>query len=478
MAAPVNEPLLKEQLAAIGAVRAWSPGLLPALDALARSADEFAPYRVNPVRFARARVADVQESIHLFLVAAKHGLFSMHWDLLCSGCGDLVERFDSLSFMHSTYHCGICQTTYEASLEDSIEISFSLSSAIRDLAPHHPETLSAEDFYYRWLFNPGGLVPDGRRYTDFIREHVRLVTLLPPGDRAERDMLAVEGVLTGYDGHTKTGFWTEVKGAPATERQPITFTLKEGGYEPSAGALRPGPVRVTLVNPTPRPASAFLFFATSGMPQHPTAYAPFLSARKLFTTQLFRELFRGELLGGTESLTARDLTFLFTDLTGSTALYEKIGDVKAYALVHQHFDTLHAIVGRREGAVVKTIGDAVMATFAEPGAAVAAAGDMLDDIDAFNRARGAEELVLKIGVHRGPCIAVTSNERLDYFGQTVNLAARVQALAGPEEVVITDDVMRAEGVSGLVKRYAVTGDVATIKGMAQPVAIHRLREPA
>lgn len=488
MAAPLNEPLLREKLEGVGAVGSWSPGLIPALDALARGTDEFAAYRVNPIRFAgalegrgasgaRARVAAPQECIELFLVAARQGLFTMQWDLLCSGCGDLVERFDALSFMHSTYHCGVCQTTYETTLEDSIEVSFTLSPAVRDLAPNHPESLSPEDYYYRWLFNPGGLVPDGRRYVDFIREHVQAVVFVPSGGTVERDLAARPGVLTGYDGVRKTGFWIEVKGEPVAAPQPLELAIADGGWEASAGAVRPGPVHLTMRNRGSRLASGFLFCADPGMPQHPTGYQPFLSAKKLFTTQLFRDQFRGELLGGTDSLTARDLTFLFTDLTGSTALYEKIGDVKAYALVHQHFDTLHAIVRRGEGAVVKTIGDAVMATFGEPAAAVAAAGAMLDAIDGFNRARGQEALVLKIGVHRGPCIAVTSNDRLDYFGQTVNLAARIQALAEPEEVVVTDDVLRAEGVAGQVTRYAVVGDTVSIKGVARPVPVHRLRKP-
>ena len=62
----------------------------------------------------------------------------------------------------------------------------------------------------------------------------------------------------------------------------------------------------------------------------------------------------------------KDITILFTDLKGSTALYERIGDLKAFSLVHRHFDSLEQVINNHNGAIVKTIGDAVMATFLNP----------------------------------------------------------------------------------------------------------------
>src|SRR6185312_3715437 len=97
------------------------------------------------------------------------------------------------------------------------------------------------------------------------------------------------------------------------------------------------------------------------------------------------------------------LTFLFTDLKGSTALYDRVGDIKAYDLVREHFDLLNKIVAAEEGAVVKTIGGV--------------------GHDGKDEGQG-EDLLLKIGIHEGPCLAVMLNDRQDYFGQTVNIAAR------------------------------------------------------
>ena len=82
----------------------------------------------------------------------------------------------------------------------------------------------------------------------------------------------------------------------------------------------------------------------------------------------------------------------------------------------------------RHGAIVKTIGDAVMAVFDNPVEATSAALEMIDALNEFNHTI-SQELILKVGIHRGHSMAVTDNERIDYFGQSVNIAARVQGLA-------------------------------------------------
>ena len=178
----------------------------------------------------------------------------------------------------------------------------------------------------------------------------------------------------------------------------------------------------------------------------PLHFAPFLSGKRLLTTQTFRDLFRSEVIRGHEGLGVKDVALLFTDLKGSTALYDRIGDLNAFALVQQHFDRLLDVTVRHNGAIIKTIGDAVMAAFLKPSDAVQAALDMRSEIAAFNEHQHDKSLILKIGVHKGAAIAVTLNERLDYFGQTVNIAARVQNLADADEIFVSQDVYEATGV--------------------------------
>src|SRR6516164_7440649 len=168
---------------------------------------------------------------------------------------------------------------------------------------------------------------------------------------------------------------------------------------------------------------------------------PFLNAKRLLSNQTFRDIYRTDTLGVDQRLKITSLTFLLTDLKGSTELYERVGDLAAFDLVREHFRTLNDIVATEGGAVVKTIGDAVMATFLTPDHALAAALKMREAMRRLNETHGREDLLLKIGIHEGPCLAVSLNERQDYFGQTVNIASRVQGLAMSRSILATAPVV-------------------------------------
>jgi class 3 adenylate cyclase len=171
----------------------------------------------------------------------------------------------------------------------------------------------------------------------------------------------------------------------------------------------------------------------------------------------------------------KQVTFLFTDLKGSTKLYSRLGDLNAYALVREHFGRLFRVVVKHDGAVVKTIGDAVMAAFARPTDAVKAALEMLAEVRHLNAERGSDDIGLKVGLHCGSSIAVTSNDSLDYFGQTVNIAARVQALADYDEVYLSETLYSLPGVSELLADWQVTSSDAHLKGIDEEVHVYRVR---
>jgi class 3 adenylate cyclase len=160
---------------------------------------------------------------------------------------------------------------------------------------------------------------------------------------------------------------------------------------------------------------------------------------------------------------------LFTDLKGSTELYSRMGDMRAYRLVGEHFGLLREVVASHSGAVVKTIGDAVMASFPTPAPALEAAKLMNSEIAKVG------DLELKIGLHAGPCIAVDLNDRLDYFGQTVNIAARVQAIADSRQIVCTDPVRDAPGSAEVIAGLSPIGkrELAALKGVAGQVGVWR-----
>ena len=202
----------------------------------------------------------------------------------------------------------------------------------------------------------------------------------------------------------------------------------------------------------------------------------FLTAKRLLTNQTFRDIYRTDTLDVDQRLKITSLTFLFTDLKGSTDLYERVGDLVAFDLVKEHFRILHEIIAAESGAVVKTIGDAVMATFATPDRAIAAALRMRDAMLSLNERHRSEDLLLKIGIHEGPCLAVTLNDRQDYIGQTVNIASRVQGLAVSRSILATGSVVDHPQVSELLETDGIkpTQRRMPLRGIAEELAVYEI----
>jgi class 3 adenylate cyclase len=133
-------------------------------------------------------------------------------------------------------------------------------------------------------------------------------------------------------------------------------------------------------------------------------------------------------------------------------------------------------VAQNHGALVKTIGDAIMAVFIDPLHAVAASLDILQAIRAYNAGHPSQPLVLKMGIHQGACIAVTLNERLDYFGSVVNLAARLESQSQGDDVVISDAVANDPAVAECLRKTGVRIEpfATTLKGFAESFSLRRL----
>ena len=154
-----------------------------------------------------------------------------------------------------------------------------------------------------------------------------------------------------------------------------------------------------------------------------------------------------------------------------------MGDATAYNLVRDHFSFLSDRVQRNHGFVVKTVGDAVMAAFSRPDDAVRAALAIQDDVASFNSARGgksATPIVLKLGLHAGSCIAVTTGDVLDYFGATVNIAARLEHQCHGGEVIVSEAVAKdAETGAALADRTQIE-ETAMLRGVSAPVRFVRV----
>jgi class 3 adenylate cyclase len=236
-------------------------------------------------------------------------------------------------------------------------------------------------------------------------------------------------------------------------------------------AMQPGPLRLSVENKSDVRALPTLWIANHTLHDLLGKRRPFLTAKRLLSNQTFRDIYRTDTLDVDQGLKITSLTFLFTDLKGSTALYDRVGDLVAYDLVREHFRVLNEIVAGQGGAVVKTIGDAVMATFPSPDRALAAALRMRESVRALKK-----DLLIKIGIHEGPCLAVTLNDRLDYFGQTVNIAARVQGLANERAIFATKPVVEHPQVAKIIEanKLVPAEQLAALRGVADKMTVFQI----
>jgi class 3 adenylate cyclase len=264
-----------------------------------------------------------------------------------------------------------------------------------------------------------------------------------------------------------------MKGEPTKERRNLSLVFDRSHRHSETLTLQPGPIRIQVENHAEVRTLPSVCVAGEALHALLGRRRPFLTAKRLLSNQTFRDIYRTDTLDVDQRLKITSLTFLFTDLRGSTELYERVGDLAAFDLVRTHFKVLNEIVAAEAGAVVKTIGDAVMATFPTPDRAVAAAMRMRDAMRALNEERGSEDLLLKIGIHEGPCIAVNLNERQDYFGQTVNIASRVQHLATSREIFATGSVLDDPRASSLLTDRGLNpmAHNVTLRGIANEISI-------
>lgn len=203
------------------------------------------------------------------------------------------------------------------------------------------------------------------------------------------------------------------------------------------------------------------------------------SALALINRPVFRENLGVQVLPPNQSLGVEKLAVLFSDLKGSTALYERMGDGRAYRLVSDHFQVLFDAVEKHGGSAVKTIGDGVMGTFFTPQDALQGITQVVDGMRELNRRAGLTgrtRLRLKLGLHVGSCIVVTLNNRLDYFGTTVNIASRLNNLSNGTDVLVSEAVLQDEAARQLAANMgSVEALSTTLRGLSQPTNLYRIR---
>jgi class 3 adenylate cyclase len=425
------------------------PGTVAAIERLVRDGEDRELSRINVVNFATRRGLDEEHVIAAFLHAARLGLFEMSWNVLCPGCGGVLDANATLkSVNREEYVCGLCAAGYKPTLDEMVEVTFTVSDRIRRIAAHDPSRLPFGEYFRQVFWSSGVDVPDD--FDALIRDITLESIELPPGEKAILSLQLPPEFAIVFDPVTHSAQFLDVKGEPTRTRQNVSVVFNKVHAPTGTTILQPGPLRLSLENRSDMRVLAGIWVAGQKLHDLLGRRRPFLTAKRLLTNQSFRDIYRTDTLDVDQRLKITSLTFLFTDLKGSTELYERVGDLVAFDLVRAHFRILNEIVASEAGAVVKTIGDAVMATFPTPDRALAAALRMREAMTNLNDERKREDLLLKIGIHEGPCLAVMLNDRQDYFGQTVNIASRVQNLAVSRSIFATGPVVEHPQASALL----------------------------
>ncbi|MEJ7602159.1 MAG: DUF5939 domain-containing protein, partial [Kofleriaceae bacterium] len=352
-----------------------------------RTADDVDLHRIQILERARVWNLPEHELLRVALHATRAGLLTLSWDTVCPHCRGVRDQNPTLAQLRAQSHCDACQVTFSTDREEAVEVTFHVHSSIRDI----PDQVycSAEPAK---------------------KDHIRLQWTVPPRSEVRVAPHLAPGRYTMWRNHTG-GWYLDiddagehiVRWAPHAEG-----TIVKGAPE----------MTLELVNDTSEPERFRIERATWS--DHA------LRAGQLLSFQEFRDLFSAEYIGADVRLGVGEQTLLFTDVVGSTAFYATRGDPAAFVEIKRHFDEVFAIVAEHRGAVVKTIGDAVMATFVDPLDSVRASKKIHDT---FHPTRADTPIRLRISLNTGPCIAVRLNANADFFGGTVNIAAKLQAMA-------------------------------------------------
>ncbi|HHB93511.1 MAG TPA: adenylate/guanylate cyclase domain-containing protein, partial [Thioploca sp.] len=250
---------------------------------------------------------------------------------------------------------------------------------------------------------------------------------------------------------TKSRGILTVSGEETNELQEFSIEQLANKFDITKLQACPGKIKINLTNSISSPAGLVVF--KDDLPQKPLP--PRLSGLELIHYPEFHTLFGKQVLSNREQMRVAAVTTLFTDITGSTEMYERLGDIVAYNVVRDHFDILFSNIEQQGGTVIKTIGDAVMASFTNNKAALISIVNALEEFDQYNEQNINRQVNIKTGIHRGQTILVNLNDRLDYFGSTINKAARIQAVASSGEICFSEQVYQDNNFIQTIKKLGI-----------------------
>jgi class 3 adenylate cyclase len=325
--------------------------------------------------------------------------------------------------------CGPCGIDFKTDAENAIEITFNV----------HPSIRTVPRLFY-CAAEPS------------TKLHIKLAQRVAAESKRSVELALPRGTYRLRVGSDRRGAIVRVEDDAADgEGTPVAWTPSFADEIRDARS----PLLLELDNPTDA-EQTFIVEDTRWQ-------ADALQPARLFTFQSFLDLFSKEYIAADIQLAVGQQTIVFTDMVGSTVFYSTRGDPDAFMEVKRHFAEIYEEVRRHDGAVVKTIGDAAMAAFAHPLDGLRAAAAIQKR---FHDARTDTSIRLHASLHVGPCIAVNLNSGIDYFGNTVNVAAKLQALSDAGQVALSKPVLDAAGVADWIREQGIELEHVTLEHAA------------
>ncbi len=392
--------------------------------------------RIRPFELAGKWNVDRYKALTTFIFATKSGILDLHWTVLCPNCRGVSSDALTLSELKSEAHCDTCKIDYGADFSSSIEARFTLHPSIR---------VTRHDTYC--IGGPANMP-----------QIVSQFRVQPSHAHSEILELAI-GTL-----RLRT-FQTEeihtIRVTESSSHSNITAVTEEGRLRFSPNEVQSGKIKIDVNNRLSREVLVIL--------ERESWKDNAATAAIVTSLQEFRDIFPSEAVAPGAELGIASIAILFTDLKGSTALYNTIGDTKAFEFVQNHFRFLTESVARQHGGILKTMGDAIMATFATGKDAFISAIEMQTKWSEFLREYGKyDEIALKIGIHEGSAIVINNKGKLDYFGTTVNVAGRLQKYAQGHDIILTEELVSSEELNELLPKgieCSIESFPAELKGL-------------
>ncbi|HKG53492.1 MAG TPA: DUF5939 domain-containing protein [Anaerolineales bacterium] len=417
------------------------PSLMTRLEDFLDRSDELSIQRIRPYALADHWEVDRRAVLEMCLRATRAGILDMSWDLLCPSCRGTTEGHTNLGDVHNRSHCDTCQIDFTVNFDHNIEVVFRPNPSVRVV-----------EFDAAFCVGSPQLQP-----------HVVMAQTVSPLHSFPVNLKLETGryTLRASNAAGSVSLLADPQGLPKSDLRVTSF-----GWPPEQGHISLLPT-LNLINATDADQT-FQLERTAWSDQASTA-------ADVTSLQVFRDLFASEVVRPGEEISIGSVTLMFTDLRDSTRLYRKIGDASAFGRVREHFEILEKSIALEGGAIVKTMGDSVMATFRNPVAALRAVWNAQTKIAEY----GEPMLWLKVGLHKGPCIVVNLNDRLDYFGSTVNIAARLPGFSQGGELILSDEIHNdpeiQDFLSQAAKPHSINYFTGNLKGFDEPFTMWRLK---